>query len=132
MLKTNIEHGYLNIKHKSIIWFSNSTAGIGFTPKRIENKDSRSSCGGSVVMNPTSIQEDMGLILGLTQWVKDLALPWLWCKVSTAVPIRPLAWELPYFAGAALKRQRKREKKTGTQTDICTPMFMAAMFGYSQ
>ena len=25
--------------------------------------------------NPTSIQEDTGLIPGLTQWVKDLALP---------------------------------------------------------
>ena len=33
-----------------------------------------SSCHGSMVMNPTSIHEDTGLICGLTQWVKDLAL----------------------------------------------------------
>ena len=26
-------------------------------------------------MNPTSIHEDVGLIAGLTQWAKDLALP---------------------------------------------------------
>ena len=34
------------------------------------------SCCGSVVMNPTCIHEDAGLVPGLTEWVKDTALQW--------------------------------------------------------
>ena len=35
----------------------------------------RSSCGGSVVSNPITIHAGASAIPGLTQWVKDLALP---------------------------------------------------------
>ena len=71
----------------------------------------RSSCCGSVVTNLTSIHEDMGLIHGLHQWVKDpallwaasgvavtcgvghrcgldLALLWLWCRVAAIALIQ--------------------------------------------
>ena len=37
----------------------------------------------------------------------DLALLWLWCRPAAATSIRPLAWELPYAMGVALKRQKK-------------------------
>ena len=35
----------------------------------------------------------------------DLALLWLWNRLEVAVLIWPLAWELPYAAGVALKRK---------------------------
>ena len=66
----------------------------------------------------TSLREDTGLILGLTQEAKDPVLPcelqsrlqmlllWLWYRLSAAAPIGPLAWEPPYAAGEALKRKK--------------------------
>ena len=46
-------------------------------PKKQTDKTTMraSSHSGSVVTNPTSIREDRGVILGLSQWVKDLAFP---------------------------------------------------------
>ena len=37
--------------------------------------------------NPTSIYKDMGSNPGLTQWVKDPALLWLWCRPAAAALI---------------------------------------------
>ena len=56
------------------------------------------------------------MIPGLAQWVKDLALLWLWCRLVATAPITPLAWEPPYAMSAALKRQKDREKKKPTKT----------------
>ena len=78
------------------------------------------------VKNLTSVHEDVGLIPGPARWIKGLALLqgvalgckccsdstllwlWLWCRLAAAAPVRPLAWELPYATGAALKRQKKK------------------------
>ena len=63
------------------------------------------------LMNPTSIHKDAGLITCLTQWVKNLAWLWLWCRPAATALLPPLAWELPCAAGAALKRQKTKKKK---------------------
>ena len=70
-----------------------------------------------------SVCEFAGLIPGLVQWVKDLALLqaavqvtddldlvllWLWCRLTVAAPGHCIVQELPYAAGAALKRKKVR------------------------
>ena len=40
----------------------------------------------------------------------DLALLWLWCRPAAVAQIRPLAWELPYASGVALKSKNKNKQ----------------------
>ena len=61
-------------------------------------------------MNPASTHKDSGLIPGLDQWVGDPALLWLQCRPAAAAPTRPLAWELPYAVGVALKKKERKKK----------------------
>ena len=45
----------------------------------------------------------------------DPALLWLWHRLAAKALIRPLAWEPPYAASVALKRQKDKNKQTGKQ-----------------
>ena len=79
------------------------------------NSCNRSSHRGLAVMNPTRIHEDMGLIPGLTQWVKDAHChelcvmqvvdeAWIPCCCGCG-------WELPCATGAALKNKQTNKHK---------------------
>jgi len=41
----------------------------------------------------------------------DPALLWLWHRLEATALFRPLAWELPCAAGAALEKAKKKKKK---------------------
>ena len=67
------------------------------------------------VMNPTSIHEDVDFIdccphsLGCGvghKWGLDPTLLWMWCRLVDTALIQPLAWELSYAIGVALRRER--------------------------
>ena len=104
----------------------------------------RSSYCGSVVMNLTSIHEDVSLIPGPTQWVKDLALLWtvcsvgrrggldptllwLWYRLAAAALIRPLAWEPPYAMSAALKSKETKQNKTKNPSPTSSPLILPGL-----
>ena len=64
---TGVEIPLCEVEKPDGIWF------LILSP--FQNLGIESSFCGSVIMNPTITHEDPGLIPGLTQWVKDLALP---------------------------------------------------------
>ena len=45
----------------------------------------------------------------------DPVLLWLWCRPVATALIRPLAWEPPYAAGAALEKAKKKRKDKGEE-----------------
>ena len=53
----------------------------------------------------------------------DPTLLWLWCRLAATVPIRPLTWEPPYAAGAALEKAKKTKRKK-KERNICSLLYV--------
>ena len=64
------------------------------------------------VKNLTAVTQVMGSIPSLLQWVKGSGIAAAVAWVTAAAQIQSLAWEIPYAAGAAIKKKREREKES--------------------
>ena len=50
----------------------------------------------------------------------DPALLWLQCRLAAVALIQPLAWELPYTAGVAIKIKKKEKKRKNiSRSNVC-------------
>ena len=95
-------------------------------------------------MNPTSIHEDEGSILGLAQVGSGSSVAmscdvghrpgsdptwlWLWCNLAAPARMQPLDCELPYAADAALKNQKTNKKKASlTSSTTACPLALSAV-----
>ena len=55
--------------------------------------------------------------------MQPMALLWLWHRLAAATLIHPLAWELLYAAGVALKRKKKKKKEFVLRVMGMSPRF---------
>ncbi|MDD0469303.1 hypothetical protein PS001_24610, partial [Shigella sonnei] len=62
-------------------------------------------CDDNIVALETYLRPDP------ISYLTDPVLLWLWCGPVAAAPIRPLAWESPYAAGAAQEIAKRQKKK---------------------
>ena len=69
------------------------------------------------VKNLTAVTQVMGSIPSLVQWVKGSGIGAAVSWVTAAAQIQSLAWEIPYAAGAAIKK-KEREKKKAPECEI--------------
>ena len=58
------------------------------------------------IPSPTQRVKDPALPQAVVQ-IADLSLLWLWRRLAAAAPIQPLALELTYATGVALKRKKE-------------------------
>ena len=63
----------------------------------------------------------------------DPILLWLWHRLAATAPVPPLAWELPYAEGVALKKEKeKKGLAPNTVTEVLGVRASTYEFGWGQ
>ena len=85
----------------------------------VAKKQTRSFCLWlSGLRTQHNVCEDAVLIPGLSPWIKDLVLSQAAAWVAAAAPVPPLARELPYASGVALKKKKKNVNAQGMRVPL--------------
>ena len=58
----------------------------------------------------------------------NLTFLWIWCRQAAAALIGPLAWELPYAVGVALKKKKKRRLNPNVHCGVWVMMKQPCRF----
>ena len=102
---------WLNATRQHKLRFKFQPQGVPVMAQWLKNPTTNHGCG--LDPWPPSVGWGSGVALSCVVGYRcgsDPTLLWLWCRPAAAAPIGPLAWEPPYAAGAALKRQKDKNK----------------------